>query len=124
MNLTHDQEFQRQILAHPAYRARGVDPLWRVIAVLGWATVLALMLALSARAHTLVIGQNGQRAARPVCELVGASPFGTPAGSEMKPLALSNDDRSISPRPIFILLTAPARDCGSGANRTGAGRNL
>ena len=122
MNLTHDKEFQRQILSHPAYRERGVDPLWRVIAVLGWATVLALMLALSANAHALVIGQNGQRAARPVRDLVGASPFGTPAGSEMKPPLWGNDDRSISSRPTFILLTAPARDCGTGASRTGAGR--
>ena len=113
MNLTHDKEFQRQLLNHPAYRHSGVDPLWRIIAIMGWLTVLALMLALSARSQTLVIGQNSKRASSPAS-----------AGGHMKPLLWSNDDRSLSPHPRPNIINAPARDCGTGVIRTGAGRNF
>ena len=125
MNLTHDKEFQRQLLNHPAYRHQGVDPLWRIIAVMGWLTVLALMLALSARSQTLVVGLNGKRASSPVSVEAKTSPSGLAnATAEMKPLLWSNDDRSLSPHPILILLNAPARVCGTGVIQTGAGRNF
>ena len=126
MNLTHDKEFQRQILAHPAYRHSGVDPLWRIIAIMGWLTVLALMLALSARSQDLAVGRNANRASSPaIAGASSTSPSGmanTPA--EMMPLLWSNDDRFISPHPASILLNASARDCGTGAIQTGAGRNF
>lgn len=123
MNLTHDKEFQRQILAHPAYRHSGVDPLWRIIAVMGWVTVLALMLALSARSQTSVVGLNEHRALTPMARAF-PSPFGMAEPERMTLPALGNDDRSISPHPILILLNAPARDCGTGVIQTGAGRNF
>ena len=97
MNLTHDKEFQRQLLNHPAYRHQGVDPLWRIIAIMGWVTVLALMVALSARSQTLVVGLNGKRASSPVSVEAKTSPSGLAnATAEMKPLLWSNDDRSLS----------------------------
>ena len=113
MNLTHDKEFQRQLINHPAYRHSGVDPLWRIIAIMGWVTVLALMLAIAARSQTLVVGLNSKRASSPAS-----------AGGHMTPLLWSNDNRSLSPHPILILLNAPARDCGTGVIQTGAGRNF
>jgi hypothetical protein len=85
MNLTHDKEFQRQLLNHPAYRHQGVDPLWRIIAITGWATVLALMVALSARSQDLVVGLNSKRASSPAS-----------AGGHMKLLLWSNDNQKIS----------------------------
>ena len=97
MNLTHDKEFQRQVLAHPAYRHSGVDPLWRIIAIMGWLTVLALMLALSARSQTLVVGLNGKRASSPVSVEAKTSPSGLAnATAEMKPLLWSNGDQKTS----------------------------
>ena len=124
MNLTHDKEFQRQILAHPAYRHQGVDPLWRIIAVMGWVTVLALMLALSARSQTLVVGLNEQRVLTTSLAKAHPSPFGMAEPERMTLPALGNDNRFISPHPILILLNAPARVCGTGVIRTGAGRNF
>lgn len=113
MNLTHDKEFQRQLLNHPAYRHQGVDPLWRIIAIMGWFTVLALMLALSARSQTLVVGLNEQRASSPAS-----------AGGHVTPLLWSNDNRFISPHPALILLNASACDCRTVVAQTGAGRNF
>jgi hypothetical protein len=123
MNLTHDKEFQRQILAHPAYRHQGVDPLWRIIAIMGWVTVVALMVALSARSQDLVVGLNEQRALTPLARVL-PSPFGMAEPERMTLPALGNGDRSISPHPILILLNASVRDCGTGVIRTGAGRNF
>ena len=122
MNLTHDKEFQRQLLNHPAYRHQGVDPLWRIIAIMGWLTVLALMLALSARSQDLVVGRNEQRTLKPL-----AKDLHLPSGWRPEHVMLllwSNDDRSVSPHPALILLNASARVCGTGAIQTGAGRNF
>ena len=113
MNLTHDKEFQRQLLNHPAYRHQGVDPLWRIIAVMGWVTVLALMLALSARSQDLVVGQNSKRASSPAS-----------AGGHMTPLLWSNDNRSISPGPITLNINVSDRFRGSEMKRMGPGRIL
>lgn len=45
-----DKEFQARLLAnHPAYRANGVDPLWRWIAAMGWITVAILVATIAAR---------------------------------------------------------------------------
>ena len=97
MNLTHDKEFQKQLLNHPAYRHQGVDPLWRIIAIMGWVTVLALMVALSARSQDLVVGLNGKRASSPVGVEAKTSPSGLAnATTEMMPLLWSNGDQKIS----------------------------
>lgn len=37
-----DQEWQRALLHHPAFKPPGVDPLWRAIAIAGWIVVLLL----------------------------------------------------------------------------------
>ena len=125
MNLTHDQEFQRQILAHPAYRNQGVHSHWRIIAILGWLTVLGLMLAMSARSETLAIGRNGKRASSPVGVGAQISPSGSAnAPAEMMPPLWGNDGRTISLPPHLTIINAPARVCGTGVNRTGAGRNF
>ena len=52
------------------------------------------------------------------------SPFGMAEPERMTLPALGNDNRFISPHPILILLNAPARVCGTGVIRTGAGRNF
>lgn len=48
-----DQEWQRALLHHPALKPPGVDPLWKVIAILGWALVF-LLTALVARGEELI----------------------------------------------------------------------
>ena len=113
MNLTHDKEFQRQLLNHPAYRHHGVDPLWRIIAIMGWVTVLALMLAIAARSQTLVVGLNSKRASSPAS-----------AGGHMTPLLWSNDNRFISPSPRSTIINVSDRFRGSEMKRMGSGRIL
>jgi hypothetical protein len=123
MNLTHDKEFQKQLLNHPAYRHQGVDPLWRIIAIMGWATVLALMVALSARSQDLVVGLNEQRALTPLARVL-PSPFGMAEPERMTLPALGTDNQKISPSPASILLNASACDCRTVVAQTGSGRNF
>ena len=124
MNLTHDKEFQRQILAHPAYRNNGVHSHWRILAIMGWLTVLGLMLAMSARSETLAIGRNGKRASSPVGVGAQISPSGSAnAPAEMMPPLWGNDGQDFSPHLKHLAIIPPARVCGSGA-QAGAGRNF
>lgn len=53
-----DKEFQARLLAnHPAYRANGVDPLWRWIAAMGWITVAILVATIAARGQEVKGGR-------------------------------------------------------------------
>jgi hypothetical protein len=35
----HNEDWQKALLHHPAIKRNGVDPLWRIIAIIGWLTV-------------------------------------------------------------------------------------
>ena len=49
----HDRELQARLLNHPAIVYRGVDPLWRWIAVTLMVLVIILVAAMAVRAETL-----------------------------------------------------------------------
>ena len=39
----HNEDWQRALLNHPAIQPNGIDPLWRIIAIIGWVTVAILV---------------------------------------------------------------------------------
>jgi hypothetical protein len=40
----HNEDWQKALLGHPAYKNCGVDASWRIIAIIGWLLSFFLMI--------------------------------------------------------------------------------